>query len=222
MNIWEKTFATREWGEYPPEELVRSAKRHRKKINSNESYCLELGCGPGANAKLLTSVFENYYAIDLSKSAIGQLRQKFNCIEARNIVCGSFTSLPWGSGKFDYVCDNFSTYANNIKDIKLTVEEVARVMKPGSIFYSRVWGNNCFGLNKKFQIDDYTYDNLVEGPCAGYGISTFFDLELIASIYGKYFTIVDIQNIKREYYTKELTQVKEKVVEEYIVQATLL
>ena len=219
MNIWETTFAKRQWGEYPPEELVRIVKRNENGL-SEKGYCLELGCGPGANAKLLRAVYDDYYAIELSKSAINQLRDRISNIKAENIVNGDFTKLPWEANKFKFICDNFSMYANEMENICSTIKEVSRVLKPGGIFYSRVWGKNCYGIDERYKVSKHSYDNLAEGPCAGYGISTFFDIELIEETYGNHLAIKEIQKISREFYSSSYLKEESKFIEEYVIQAT--
>ena len=41
MNIWEKTFRDREWGKYPPEELIRAVCGYTK--DDKTKSVLEIG-----------------------------------------------------------------------------------------------------------------------------------------------------------------------------------
>ena len=51
---WETLFASRAWGRYPPEELVRFVARSFGDAPDRASVrILELGCGPGANVWFL-------------------------------------------------------------------------------------------------------------------------------------------------------------------------
>ena len=76
MSIWESIFSSREWGKYPPEELVRIASKFKKDYKTEYLKCLELGPGPGANSLLLIDLFNQYCAIDVSSSAIMKLKKR--------------------------------------------------------------------------------------------------------------------------------------------------
>ena len=56
--IWEEIFNSRTWGRYPPEELVRVVTKFVRKRNQEKLACIEIGSGPGANALLLSDLFE--------------------------------------------------------------------------------------------------------------------------------------------------------------------
>jgi len=71
MNIWEKTFRDKEWGKYPPEELIRAVCEYTK--DDKTKSVLEMGCGPGANSLFLNEHFQSYSAIDFSETAIEKL-----------------------------------------------------------------------------------------------------------------------------------------------------
>ena len=218
MSIWEKTFASRTWGEYPPEELVRIVKNHTKDIKKR-TKCLELGCGPGANAGLLIESYTEYHAIDISETAIKKLSTRYTISDKRNLVVGDFKKLPWSDNTFDFVCDNFSLYANTTENIDLAIKETARVLVQGGLFYSRLWGDKCYGLEEKFRVGEHTYDNLQSGPCAGFGVSTFTNEKMIKNMFSKELEIEYIQRICRNYINSELETDVERFIEEYIVIA---
>ena len=224
MSIWESIFSSREWGKYPPEELVRIASKFKKNNKANYFKCLELGPGPGANSLLLLDLFDQYCAIDISSSAIIQLEKRiFSNIRNPDLDLrvGCFSSLPWDNNTFDFVCDNFSTYANKISLIKKTFSEVARVLSEKSIFYSRVWGLDCYGLETGTEIETNTYQDLKESPCAGFGISHFYSIDEINSIYSQFFDIISIKKIETlEYYFEENLKNNKKLIQEYIVTST--
>ena len=47
---WEDIFRNRQWGRYPPEELVRfTARRYFQALDRKAVSMLEIGCGAGAN-----------------------------------------------------------------------------------------------------------------------------------------------------------------------------
>jgi hypothetical protein len=48
--VWEQIFASREWGKYPPEHVVRFVARNFYRVPDRKQVrLLEVGCGPGAN-----------------------------------------------------------------------------------------------------------------------------------------------------------------------------
>tara|TARA_Y100000991_G_C21968731_1_gene348276 strand:- start:315 stop:977 length:663 start_codon:yes stop_codon:yes gene_type:complete len=194
--IWEEIFRSRTWGRYPPEELVRVVTKFVRKRDQEKLACIEIGSGPGANALLLSDLFETYAAIDISETAIELLSQRIKeKTMSKELKVGCISSLPWPDSKFDFICDNFSIYANKMSIINSCLKEIKRVMKNDAIFYSRVWSKNCYGLESGDMIEKNTYDNLKVGPCAGYGISHFFDLEEILNVYGNFFKIQSIKRI---------------------------
>lgn len=194
--VWEEIFKSRSWGRYPSEELVKVATKFVRNRYKKTLACIELGPGPGANALLLADLFDTYAAIDISETAIKLLNERIQDKKInKELKVGCISSLPWPESKFDFICDNFSIYANKISIIKACLEEIKRIMKDDAIFYSRVWSKNCYGLESGDLIEKNTYDNLQIGPCSGFGTSHFFDLEEILNLYGKIFKIKSIQRI---------------------------
>jgi len=180
---WDDKFSTREWGRYPPEDLVRFVGRNFKIADRSEITVLEVGCGPGANVWFLHREGYRVAGIDGSPAAIDKARIR---IEAENerlnsltpdLRVGNFSSLPWAEQSFDLVIDIFSIYANTIDVIDQTLEEVCRVLKPGGRFYSKLWGTQTTGFGQGREVEFHTYDDIPTGPCRDMGISHFFDID---------------------------------------------
>lgn len=214
MTIWEKTFSKRSWGKYPPEALIREV-RKLQSLNSRSSSmqnCLELGCGPGANAPFLAENFSAYTAIDISPTAVALAKERL--VQSKLVgtfYCGSFSRIPTSAQAFEFIVDNFSIYANNLATIEATLSEVARVLHPSGRFFSRVWGTRTSGLSTGIKIEPNTFDDLQSGPCAGLGVSHFFDYDELIDLYSEYFKILDCnQYLCRDMFGDQLT-------EEYII-----
>lgn len=182
---WDDKFSTREWGRYPPEDLVRFMGRNFKIANRDEISVLEVGCGPGANVWFLHREGYRVAGIDGSPAAIDKARIR---IEAENeglisanpdLRVGNFSSLPWTDQSFDLVIDIFAIYANTIDVIDLTLGEVHRVLKPNGRFYSKLWGTKTTGFGHGREIEFHTYDDISVGPCRDMGVSHFFDADEI-------------------------------------------
>ncbi len=213
MNIWEKTFRDREWGKYPPEELIRAVCEYTK--NDKKKSALEMGCGPGANSLFLNDNFESYSAIDFSETAIKKLKSRLNINKLDlngefKVAC--FSSLPWEGNTFDFICDNLAITHNNLDTIQKTLKEAYRVLKKGGLFYSKVWGAFSYGLDSGELIEEGTFTKLKNGPCKDYGISHFFTYEEIKKLYGEIFDQISVEKIQRT----NLNCI-ENIIEEFII-----
>jgi len=215
MNIWEKTFRDKEWGKYPPEELIRAVCEFTK--GDKTKSVLEMGCGPGANSLFLNEHFKSYSAIDFSETAIEKLKSRLNLNITNStgefkVAC--FSSLPWEDNSFNFICDNLAITHNDLNTIKKTLSEVYRVLKERGLFYSKVWGSSSYGLNTGELIEEGTFTKLQDGPCKNYGISHFFTYEEIRALYGEIFKEISVEKIQRT----KLSQ-NENIVEEFIILA---
>jgi len=210
MTIWEETFSKRSWGQYPPEPLIREVKKlHSQQQEASSTLrCLELGCGPGANAVFLAENFDTYTAIDISPTAIQIAQERLIKHNLQGtFYCGSFKSMPVPSHSFDFIVDNLSIYANSMEVIEATLCETARVIHPSGKFFSRVWGSATYGLNSGIEIEKNTFDNLQDGPCAGLGVSHFFDYEELISLYSNHFRISGcVQSLCRDMLSYNLVE----------------
>jgi SAM-dependent methyltransferase len=194
-EVWENLFATRDWGRYPGEDLIRALARAFPPASRRESAVLEVGCGPGANIWYLAREGFRVAGIDGSPSAIAQARQRLfdeglNGLSA-DLRCGDFARLPWPDGRFDAVVDIEAIYANPLAAIRATLAEVRRVLKPGGLFFAKMFGTETTGWNSGEQIEPNTSLCPADGPCAGLGISHFFSRDEIEALC-RDFTAVDI------------------------------
>ena len=73
--VWEKIFSSREWGKYPPEELIRfTAQQFYKTKNRQKINFLDLGCGTGSCSWYLAKEGFTVYGVDGSKTAISKAK----------------------------------------------------------------------------------------------------------------------------------------------------
>jgi SAM-dependent methyltransferase len=199
---WDEKFQNREWGRYPPEDLVRFMGRFYRDADRQNISVLEIGCGPGANIWFLHREGYRVSGMDGSPTAV-EIAQKRTLSENAGLNAqpvdlrtGDFSSLPWEDQSFDAVIDIFSLYANTLPVIEKTVKEIHRVLKPGGRLYSKTWGRNTAGYGGGDQLEAGTFDNIPFGPCANMGVSHFFDEAELRSIF-KEFRIDMIDRVVR-------------------------
>ncbi|BDW90351.1 class I SAM-dependent methyltransferase [Thalassospira tepidiphila] len=201
---WDHKFRTRSWGRYPPEDLVRFFGRSFRSADKAKIRVLEVGCGTGANLWFLhregfavAGIDGSSHGVELAHKRLKQENAELNSAEP-DLKAGDFSVLPWEDGSFDVVIDIFAIYANLRKVINSTVSEVYRVMKPGALFYSKLWGVNCEGVGTGVLIEPKTFDKIGVGPCKDMGVSHFFDMEEIENVFGDFEMIAIDRHIRSD------------------------
>jgi|LauGreDrversion4_2_1035121.scaffolds.fasta_scaffold13749_6 SAM-dependent methyltransferase len=179
LEVWEQIFSKKEWGEYPPEDLIRFVKRNSRGARQR---ILEIGCGPGANLPFLAKQAKLLGGVDFSKTAISIANQRMGRLSdvdpsIIDLRCGDISALPWGDSTFDMVVDVFALYANPTATISQALREVARVLYSGGLMYSKVWSASNIDHYKLGQpdLEKGTFSNSHIGPCANMGVSHYFE-----------------------------------------------
>jgi ubiquinone/menaquinone biosynthesis C-methylase UbiE len=91
---------------------------------------LDVGCGTGRWAKYLIGKNAQVYGIDISKSMLAVARKK---VPTADLMVAYANKLPFKNNEFDLA---ISTLAfDHIKNTKPALKEVARVLKPNSLFF---------------------------------------------------------------------------------------
>lgn len=196
---WDVKFKSRDWGKYPPEDLIRFVFNHYKHCDRSKVEVLEVGCGPGANLWFLNREGFKISGIDYSPTAIElacKLLEKNISETALNLKVGDFSELPWGDNTFDLIIDIFSIYANPIKTIKNTIKEIERVLKPGGLGYSKFWGCNTTGFGSGDKLEHNTFNNISIGPAVNMGVIHFVDEEELRLLFNNFSNII-INKIQR-------------------------
>jgi SAM-dependent methyltransferase len=203
IKHWDDKFQTRAWGRYPPEDLVRFVGRSYRNVENSDIRVLEIGCGPGANLWFLHREGFSVAGIDGSPKAIENAQIRLAHENANlnpqkaDLKSGNFSQLDWPNAQFDLVIDIFALYANPLAVIEKTLGEIHRVLKPGGLFYAKLWGKHSTGYGEGDVIEPDTFDNIPRGPCHDMGISHFFDETSIKAVFSKYFDIRCIDTLTR-------------------------
>ncbi len=93
---------------------------------------LEIGCSDGARAKIIASVANATFGIDISDVAI-QVANSRNIPNASFAVCDAH-SLPFDTGTFDIVVTNSLLHHLNLN---AALSEISRVLKRGGVLCAR-------------------------------------------------------------------------------------
>lgn len=206
--LWEKIFKTRNWGKYPPEELIRFIAVNFYHINNRKSIkILDLGCGTGACTWYLAREGFSVYGIDGSKTAIKNNRKYLNDEKLNaELVIGDISSLPWQESMFDAVIDIGCILCNTIDNTKLILKEIYRVLKPNGLHFSLTAKNGCWGDKTGQKIDSFTYNNVTKGPFSNMGMIRFSTKANLKYLYK------DFKDIHLEYSLRTMNECRVKIM----------
>jgi SAM-dependent methyltransferase len=162
-------------------ELIRALLAQYAPESSSRPMILDVGCGTGANLKLLQS-YGNAIGIDISEQALGFCRARG--IPENRMFFASAVDLPFPAGQFDLIV-SFEVLCN-LQDDSAAFHEIARVLKPGAPFivglpaYEWLWSDHDVAVGHKrrydaralseklsaagFQIERLTYANALLFP----------------------------------------------------------
>ncbi|UCC91688.1 MAG: class I SAM-dependent methyltransferase [Candidatus Aenigmatarchaeota archaeon] len=194
-SAWERIFRSREWGKYPPEEVIRFIARNFYGVEPRNSVnILDIGCGTGAGSWYVAREGFRIYGIDGSETAIKLAKKRFgNENLTGDFKIGDITSLPYPDEFFDGVIDLAAMECNRINDIKKIISEVYRVLKPGGKFFSMLIKVNSYGYGLGKKIENNTFTNIREGPHKDQGVIHFSSKEELNDFFKKF------KNVEIEY-----------------------
>lgn len=192
-DYWDQLFASRTWGAYPAEELVRFMGRYFNAAPRKLAVkVLEIGCGPGPNIWFLVRQGFSVCGIDGSPTAIVQARDRLVNeglpyeVPRVDLRVGNFSKLPWASESFDAIVDIEALYANSLPDIRASIAEIWRTLKPGGIFFGKLFGALTTGSTSGEQFEPGTYRRPQTGPCKGNEVAHFFSREEFEMLFAEF------------------------------------
>ena len=214
-SVWEKIHSSREWGQYPTEQVIRFVARNYYNVIDKKSIkILDYGCGGGNHTWYLCREGFDVYAFDGSKSAINRVEKRLrNERLYADLRVLKATEIDYESDFFDAVIDNVCIYANLSDDIINMYHQIYRVLKRGGKLYTSVFSVNTTGFATGKQLEYHTYCDIPEGNLKGMGKVHFFDEEEIYSM----LSLVGFINIRIGILKYE--DEEKNVVEQYCVKA---
>ncbi len=215
--IWEDIFAERDWGQYPPEELIRFiARRFYAVPDRSQIKILEIGCGQGANIWYLAREGFEAYGIDGSPSGIHKAERRLQAdgLTAHFLV-GDVVSLSalYPPAAFDAVIDVACLQHNRLSSVQEILEQVRAVLKPEGQFFSIMLASGSWGEGSGFMEEPNTYSEVSEGPLRQRGLCHFFTKEELSALFAKFLSV------ECEYRTRSL-EAETRVMKHWIFQGT--
>ena len=201
---------------YPNEELCRFIGRT---FASNSSLkkkirILEVGCGSGANLKMLLNEGFNTFGLDISKKSISLLENFFKTKKKKpTLKVASMEKLPFNNSYFDCIIDVFSSTHLNSNEGLSFIKETSRCLKKGGLYFSYFPSkkSDIFKSKKKIMLDKDTIFKLNEKRSA-YKINKIPFRFLASKQYSKILEKVNIETTYSEEITKTYFFGSEKFV----------
>ena len=210
-------FYDKEYGEkgldaqrrWPNEEFCRFMGRNffvKPAYERKSTSILEVGCGTGANLRLLAEEGFDAYGIELSHEAVRRIPNLLGKQAGYNVVCGNMMELPWGNDYFSGIVDVFSSYCLNETEFAVFVDEIYRTLEKGGLYFSYIPSKDSEAFSDftpAGKIDKSTLDGIRRKTSPYYGNFypfRFMDEEDVARFFDKErFEILYMEKVSRTY-----------------------
>lgn len=178
--VWERTFSTRPWGQYPSEEAIRFVKRAQAAVAGRAA--LDIGAGQGACTWMLMREGFKVTAVDGAPAGLARIPEtirSFGCVGSAETILGDITR-PEGflaGRKFDLMLDHYCLYANPREDVLAAIRAYRGLLAGGGMFLGCFFGKRTASFGEGRALGEDSYDSIPEGlPLSGVGRVTWFDL----------------------------------------------
>lgn len=208
-DAWEESYRRLENYVFSPaEEVVRFVSRYLRKRTGLSSYVdllpgigtariLDAGCGIGRNIVFGRAMGLKLWGIDLSLQATETAKAWLHLSgfgdSAELVVQGDMRELPWGDGYFDHVLSDSALDSMSGDIVRAGTAELARVLKPGGLFYCNLISGQQTGLPAEFA-DDQVVDTTHEKGT----IQAYYNLDRIHELFDFAFTFEEIALTRRQ------------------------
>ena len=118
---------------YPSEPVVQFVFRNFRR--DGKEKVLDLGCGAGRHIFFMGSEKIQPYGLDFSSEGVNYTKKMLDNLDMQeyvdNIKVGSMTEIPFKDNMFDGIVSYGSLCYLSMTDIKKTISEMKRVLRPG-------------------------------------------------------------------------------------------
>jgi SAM-dependent methyltransferase len=197
---WDDAFATREWGRYPPEPIVRFvARSFYRRPDRSAVKILDVGCGTGCVTWYVAREGFGAFGIDGSRTGLALARKRFAAEGLRGaFVQGDFTlGLPFPGESFDATLDNAALCHNPPGALSRALVEIHRVLKPGGRHFGMMFAPGSTGEGEGRRVARNTFAGIEDGPLAGPWPVLFADKKQLRKLFAPF----DSLELDRQAYT---------------------
>lgn len=188
VHPWELAWREGRWEEKSPPlaEVVEFASELKR---ANARTILDLGCGAGRHAVLLAKEGFQVAALDVSGTALKTLDSRLKAESINNVLIieHEMGELPFIEDYFDGIVSTNVLHHGKSVEIKKTIDEFYRVMKPGASAFLIALSSSDFrkGTGSKLELNTYVFTTGEERGI----IHHFFTKQELQSFLRKFETI---------------------------------
>ncbi|MBF0561187.1 MAG: class I SAM-dependent methyltransferase [Alphaproteobacteria bacterium] len=188
-QAWDTVFSAREWGRYPPEDLVRFiARSYGGSTDRRQVRILELGCGPGANLWYLAREGFQVYGVDGSAVAIDRAGQRLAAEGlSADLRVGDVARIAasYPPDSFDAIID-IACLQHAALDVRTVLDQAHALLRRGGQMFAMMIAHGSWGEGLGRKIAPGTYTDVPEGPWIGVGRVHFFTLEEVRAAFSAF------------------------------------
>ena len=155
QKLWEDIFASKEWGKYPSENLIRFiARNFYNASDRNQIKILELGLGTGANLWFCAREGFRVSGIEFTQSGIERFKKRMSVenlsTQIDTILQGDYFEKldELQDESFDAVIEVGSLCCNDSEKSKAIIEKAVQKLKSGGKFFSSTLATGLFGYDE--------------------------------------------------------------------------
>lgn len=157
IKDWERIY--REKGDLQLKILPRIKKASQTFKERGYEKILDLGCGTGKHSIFLAQRGFSVYAADLSSTGIAIAREKAKSLYLDNIQFKQhdMRSIPFKNNFFDAVICTWTIYHGTLDEIRKTVNDIRRVLKPNGMVITDFLSisDSTYGTGKEIEKDTF-------------------------------------------------------------------